>query len=127
MQIKALDSVCIWSENPSKLARWYERTLGLKVDRKLNLPDDTGINFMIGKTYFFIGYHDKVKGKSKEPYRIMIGFSVDSVKKTYNELNKKGVKFIRPAERSSDPLDKYYVATAIDPEGNIFQFFSNKP
>ena len=127
MQIKALDSVCIWSENPDKLAKWYQKILDLKVDKKLNLPDDTGVNFMIGKTFFFIGFHDKVKGKSKDPYRIMIGFSVKSVKKTYDELVTKGVRFIRPAERSSDPEDEYFVATVVDPEGNIIQFFSNKP
>lgn len=127
MRISKLDSVCIWSDNPSKLADWYEKMLDLKIDRRLDLPDDTGINFMINDVFFFIGYHDKVKGKSKDPYRIMIGFSVDSVEKIYKELKAKGVEFVRPAEKASDPDDPYYVATAKDPEGNIIQFFSDNP
>ena len=38
-------SVCIWSENYEKLAKWYEEVLGFKVNRRLTLPDDTGVDF----------------------------------------------------------------------------------
>lgn len=125
MKITGLDSVCLWSENPEKLANFYKNTLKLPFDKELNLPKDKGFQFKIGDIYFFVGYHDKVSGKSKDPYRIMIDFSVDSVRKTYKELVKKGVKFSHPPFLSPDKT--LFVATAYDPEGNIIQFYSNKP
>ncbi len=123
MQIKALSSVCLWSENPKKLAEFYLHTLNLPFDKELTLPDDTGTQFKIGETYFFVGYHDKIKGSAKDPYRIMIGFDVDSVQVAYDELAPKGVEFIQKPSLSPDKT--FYVATALDPEGNIIQFYSN--
>jgi catechol 2,3-dioxygenase-like lactoylglutathione lyase family enzyme len=125
MDVKKFDSVCIWSENPDELAKFYENVFGRKPDGRLDIPDDQGTWFLIGedKVQFFIGYHDKVHGKSAEPYRIMPGFVVDSVDKVYAELKPKGVKFItRPCP---SPDSTYRVATIEDPEGNLIQFFSD--
>lgn len=123
MKIKALSSVCLWSKNPFELAKFYRDILGLPFDKEMNLPDDKGIQFKIGEVYFFVGYHDKVFGKNKDPYRVMVGFDVDSVKKTYEELTQKGVEFIQPATVSPDGT--FMVATAYDPEGNIIQFYGD--
>ena len=122
MKIKAFDSVCIWSEKPEELARFYKEIIGLEIDSVIDIPGDKGTCFVVGGVWFFIGYHDKISGQAKDPYRIMPGFVVDSVKETYEELSKKGVQFVLPA--STSPDGKYWVATAIDPEGNIIQFFS---
>jgi catechol 2,3-dioxygenase-like lactoylglutathione lyase family enzyme len=124
MNVIRFDSVCLWSENPDKLAEFYEKVLGLVVDQKINLPDDKGISFKLGEVLLFIGYHDKIKGESKDPYRIMPGFWVKSVKDVYDELSPKKIEFIR--EPSISPDGTYYAATIIDPEGNIIQFFSEK-
>ena len=125
MKIKALASVCLWSETPKKLAKFYQETLKLPFDKELTLPDDTGTQFKIGEAYFFVGLHDKIHGKAKDPYRIMIGFTVESVQKTYDELSPKGVKFIQKPSLSPDKT--FYVATAFDPEENIIQFYSDNP
>lgn len=124
MNIHNLGSACIWSENPEKLAQFYEKTLGLPVDKQLNLPNDRGVQFKIGNFYLFIGYHDQVKGNTQDPYRIMLGFDVDSVQKVYQELITKKVEFI--LKPSSSPDKTFYVTTAKDPEGNIIQFFSDE-
>ena len=117
-------SVCLWSENYEKLARWYEDTLGFKVNRRLTLPDDTGVDFDFLPTYFYVGKHDKVKGKSKDPYRIMVGLNVDSVTKAYEELKNKDVTFI--AKPFAGPPGGFWCMTIADPEGNIIQFFGQK-
>lgn len=122
MNIKAVDSICLWSENPEKLAKFYEETLGLKVDEYMNLPNDRGVLFKIGKVYFFVGFHDQIHGKAKDPYRVMIAFTVPSVQVAYEELISKGVEFIQKPEPSPDKT--FYVTTAFDPEGNIIQFYS---
>lgn len=124
MKILGLDSICLWSENPDKLANFYEKVIGLAVDSRLNFDNDRGVQFKIGETYFFVGYHDKVKGKAKDPYRIMIGFTVDSVKDAYEKLSKAGVEFIAKPFLSADKT--FYATTFTDPEGNIIQFFSDK-
>ena len=125
MLVNSLSSVCIWSQNYKKLAKWYQETLELKVDKVLTLPDDTGITFMINEVYFWVGYHDKITGKNKDKYRIMVGFDVDSVGKLYKKLIKKKVKFIQKPRLS--PTKDYYVSTALDPEDNIIEFFSDNP
>jgi len=113
----------IWSENWKELAKWYKEKFDLGEGEELGLSNDTGVSFDLedGRV-FWIGYHDQVKGNSKDPYRIMIGFEVDSVLATHEELKSKGVKFI--AEAKLSPTKDYHVATARDPEGNIIQLFS---
>ena len=117
-------SVGIWSEDYEKLAKWYEDVLGFTVKSRLNLPNDTVIDFDFGDTYFFIGKHDKVKGKNKDPHRIMIGFNVDSVAEAYNEIKDKDVTFV--AKPFEAPAGGYWCMTIQDPEGNIIQFFGDK-
>ncbi len=124
MLVNKISSVCIWSADYKKLARWYQDVFELEVDSEITLPDDTGVTFMIEGVYFWIGYHDKVKGKNKDKYRIMVGFDVESVAALYKKLIKKGVEFI--AKPTLSPTKDYYVATAIDPEDNVIQFFSDK-
>ncbi|MCL4360311.1 VOC family protein [Patescibacteria group bacterium] len=117
-------SVCIWSDNYKALAGWYRDTLDLPVREELTLPSDTGIDFDFGGNYFSVGRHDKVHGKNKDPYRIMIGFEVESVAKTYAELQKKGVTVI--AAPFEGPPGGFWCMTIADPEGNILQFFGDK-
>lgn len=124
MNILRVDSICIWSENPDQLASFYENILGLTVDQKLDLPDDKGISFNLNGVLVFIGYHNKVSGNAKDPYRIMPGFWVDSVKAVYEELSQKNIEFLR--KPSISPDGTYYAATIRDPEENIIQFFSEK-
>lgn len=125
MQIKKFDSVCIWSENPEKLVEFYKNIFGKELDGEINITDDKGYWFLIGedKVIFWIGYHDKVEGQSKDPCRIMPGFTVDSVDKVFKELIPKGVDFIK--EPSWSPDKSYRIATIADPEGNIIQFYSD--
>lgn len=123
INIKAFDSVCIWSETPDKLAEFYENTLELKVESKIDLPDDKGTIFNLNGVLLFIGYHNKVHGKAKDPFRIMPDFLVDSVDKVYEELEPRGVNFIRKPSWSPDKM--YKISTISDPEGNILQFVSD--
>jgi len=117
-------SIIIFSDNHKKLAEWYEKTLELKINDHIDMPHEHFIGFDFGGLFFSIGHHGKVKGKSKDPYRMMIGFDVRSVNKTYEKLVKKGVYFI--AKPFEAPPGGYWCMTATDPEGNILQFFGGK-
>lgn len=123
MIVNSVGSVLIWSENWRQLANWYKNILELPVESELSLPDDTGVNFKINDFYFWVGMHDQIRGKNKDKYRIMIGFDVDSVAKTYEILTERGVEFI--LKPSPSPTKTFFVATALDPEDNIIQFYSD--
>lgn len=124
MIVKNIGAVLVWSENWRELANWYRDVMELPVKSELSLQSDTGVNFIVNGTYFWVGYHDQITGKSKDKYRIMIGFDVDSVTKTYDQLTRRGVTFIQPPIIS--PTGTFYVATAVDPEDNILQFYSDQ-
>ena len=85
MKVEKLDSFMIWSEDPKKLAQWYIDTFDFELRSELHLPDDTGYDLKVANEniILWIGYHDKVHGKNKDPYRIMIGFIVDDEHKAY--------------------------------------------
>lgn len=118
-------AVGLWSENYKKLASWYQNVLKLPFKTKSDLPKDSFIAFDFGENWFWIGQHDKVKGKSKDPYRIMIEFYVESIDEAYKELKKNNVEFI--AEPFPDPLGgDGWCMTFKDPEGNILQMYGNK-
>ena len=123
--VNKYDSIMIWSENWRELAKWYQDMFHLEVLNELNLPDDTGVTFNIGngESVFWVGYHDQVHGQAKDPYRIMVGFNVDSVTRTYAEMKAKGAEFIAAPKVS--PTGDYMVATVKDPEGNIIQLFGD--
>jgi predicted enzyme related to lactoylglutathione lyase len=123
MLLNKFSSVLIWSEKWRELANWYRDVLELPVESELNLPDDTGVNFKLGDTYIWIGFHDQVQGSSKDKFRIMVCFEVDSVSATYKALTAKGVRFIQESRLA--PPQTFYVATALDPEDNIIQFESD--
>ena len=65
------------------------------IERKTLMEDtERGIRELLG-----IGLHDGVKGKSKEPYRVMINLGVNDIHGEHAALSAKGVQFIRPIQR----------------------------
>ncbi|MCA9371379.1 VOC family protein [Candidatus Woesebacteria bacterium] len=119
MKLNEISAILIWSENYQKLASWYQRMLGLSTIEEINHPKDTGIGLAVGNSYLWIGRHPKVKGKNKDPFRIMINMNVDHVQEAYETLKKRGVHFI--AEPFKAPTFNSYFATFEDLDGNIVQ------
>jgi catechol 2,3-dioxygenase-like lactoylglutathione lyase family enzyme len=124
MILKKIDSVAIWSENWRELADWYKGVFGLEENMTLDLPDDTGTNLKVGdgSVLFWFGYHDRVKGKTKEPFRIMVAFEVEDVFETFKVLKEKDVKFIAMPQLS--PTKDFHFATMQDPDGNTINLYS---
>lgn len=124
MILKKIDSIALWSENWRELADWYKEIFGLEENMTLDLPDDTGTNLVIGdgSVLFWIGYHDRVKGKSEEPFRIMPAFEVEDVNETAKLLKEKGVEFI--AEPQVSPTKDFYFATIKDIDNNTINLYS---
>lgn len=124
MKIKTLSAVLIWSDKYRDLADWYIETLELNTIEEIKHPDDTGVGLSVGGFYLWIGQHSQVHGRSKDPHRIMLNLTVDSVSQTYQELKDKGVTFIASPFKAPT-FDKYF-ATFTDPDGNILQLIGDK-
>lgn len=121
---KTISDILIWSEQYRELADWYIEKLELTPIEELDHPQDTGVGFMIGQVYFWIGQHDKVKGQNKDCHRIMFNIAVDSVSEAYRKLIKKGVKFFAKPFKAPT-FDKYF-ATFFDLDGNMVQLIGDK-
>lgn len=121
---KNVSDIIVWSQDYKKLAKWYQDKLELQKIGEVNHPQDKAIGFRIGTVELWIGFHDRVKGKNKDKYRIMHNFTVDSVSESYKHLLIKGVKFIAKPFKAPT-FDKYF-ATFQDLDGNIIQLIGGR-
>ncbi len=108
----------IFTDDVSRLVSFYRDKLGLTV------AEDNGKSVMFatpqpGGTQLAIESHSEVRGRSREPNRIMINLRVEDCRKLHDELKGKGVEFV--AEPYADPGGAYVVATLRDPDGNTLQ------
>lgn len=118
--IKGVESVTLFSENPAKLYNFYKDTVGIKftIEAELGEGDNLfGFESKKGSGFYIINHSD-LKGKAKEPKRMVINFEVDDIKKEFNKLKKAGVKVIAQIYHMQD---YGYICTFEDPDGNYFQ------
>ena len=84
----------------------------------------------MGDTHITIGEHSEVKGKSKEPQRIILNFETNEVKQEFERVRALGATVIKepyemPGEAgSASGGEGMWIATLEDPDGNYFQFVS---
>ena len=98
------------------MAEFYGKVFGKKAD----MHEGNWYGWQVGKTFFNIGEHSEVKGKAKEPERIMLNFETKEVKKEFARIKKVGAKVIKaPYE-----MGGMWIVTFADPDGNYFQLMS---
>ena len=108
--------VLIWTEAAhfESMVRFYRDTLGL---RPRSVRGDF-INFEWGDVRLSVGIHTGVGGENRDPLRIMVNFAVDDIQATYAQPD--GCRgALHPAPEVEDWGG--YVATFVDPDGNILQ------
>lgn len=120
--IRALEAILLSSGNPRKLADFYKKIVGLKLTLEMEMGDkgEEAFSFeKIGGANLYVIHHSKIKGKNKQPERVMFNLEVDKIENEVKRLNAKKVKLVQ---------DIYHVegygkiATFEDPDGNYFQF-----
>ena len=107
--------VTLWTEDLERLLEFYRDTLGLPLRGR----HGDFVNFEWGNMRLNLGLHDRVTGPALDPYRIMISFGVQDIQAEYRRLSEQGVKFIRVPEQE---FWGGWVATFLDPDGNILQY-----
>ncbi len=119
--IKGVESILLFSEDAKKLANFYKEKVGLKITEKAGFGEE-------GEEYYVFEMkqgsvlcvldHSEVKGKNKQPERIMFNLEVDNIRSEVKRLGKAGIKKVQ---------DMYSVpgygsiATFQDIDGNFFQ------
>jgi predicted enzyme related to lactoylglutathione lyase len=111
-----LNSIAIGSDKPKALAEFYKKVFKKAADWE----DGDWYGWQVGSTYLHIGPHSEVKGKAKEPQRVMFNFEAKQVKREFTRIKDLGAKVIK------EPYDMegMWVATFADPDGNYFQLMS---
>ena len=116
-----LNSIMLGSENPKALADFYGRLLEKE---KPDMEDGSFIGYLAGNCFISIGQHDAVKGKSKQPERIIYFFETSDVKGEFARICKIDGATVVKEPYSPDPDGKFMLATLADPDGNYFQLAS---
>lgn len=124
--VKGIEGITLFSQSASKLAKFYQQKVGLKVtfEAVMGENDEELYMFEMPKgSAFYIVDHSKVKGKNKTPERTIINFEVGNIKEDVRRLEKAGVKKIQDTYHVED---YGYIATFEDIDGNYFQLVQTK-
>lgn len=120
--IRGLESITVGSQSAKKLAAFYKDKVGLKFGMVAEMGDkgEELYELKVGKgPGIYIVDHSKVKGKSKNPDRIIINLEVDDIKKESARLKRAKVKVVQDTYH----VEGYgWVTTFADVDGNYFQF-----
>tara|TARA_Y100000996_G_scaffold352049_1_gene291521 strand:+ start:1850 stop:2206 length:357 start_codon:yes stop_codon:yes gene_type:complete len=117
--LNKITGIIIWTDQLDIMVHFYKNLLGLT----LHSTRPNFVTFDLGGERFNIGTHDKVSGKAKDPYRIMLNFEVDNIIELSNKLLANNISFLR------EPEEEHWggmVATFFDPDGNILQLLQKQ-
>lgn len=121
------NSILVFSEDPKSLSEFYKKVF----DKDPEFEMQGYVGFKVGAAFITFGPHDKVKGKSQNPERIMFNFETDDVKGEFERIKAiEGTKVIAdPYGDEEKPVEEGggLVATFADPDGNFFQLMSPMP
>lgn len=125
--IGGLEAILLSSQNATKLASFYKNSVGLRQTSSMEIGKmgEKGYEFaMKGGSNLYILDHSKIKGKNKQPERIMFNFEVSDIKKEVERLKKAKVKVVQDIYH----VENYgLVATFQDVDGNYFQLVQTRP
>jgi predicted enzyme related to lactoylglutathione lyase len=110
-----MNSIMIGSSQPKVLAAFYEKVLG-----KPDWTEDGWYGWKARTGSLTIGEHSEVKGKAKEPQRIILNFESKDVKKEYERIKGLGATVVKALYE----MEGAWIGTFADPDGNYFQVMS---
>jgi predicted enzyme related to lactoylglutathione lyase len=114
--IGGLAGVLVWTEADrfAVMAHFYRDVLGLTP----RSAKSDFVNFDWHGVRLSVSVHDRVRGTSRDPLRLMINLTVDDIRAVHERLVRAGVVFTRAPEREDWGG---WVATFADPDGNVLQ------
>ena len=113
-----LSSIMIGTSQPKVLAIFYEKVF----DKSPDMTDGDWNGWVVGKTFLTVASHSEVKGKSKEPARIMFNLDSKEIKEEYERIKATGAEVVKELYQMEG--SDAWVATFADPDGNYFQLMT---
>lgn len=115
MNIKSQTLIMATKDNDEAMSKFYREVLGATTN-------DVGGHILGGFEIYF-DRHSEAAIQALEPFRVMLTFNVDDIRKTMEELKAKGVEFVK--EPAQEEWGGWF-ATFKDPDGNYLQIFEMK-
>lgn len=118
--IKGIEAIMIGSADAKVLADFYQDKVGIAITEEYEMGENgSAFEMKVGSgSAFYINSHDKVKGKSAQPERVILNFEVDDIDEEIAKLDKAGINKIQEKYH----IEGYgYIATYEDLDGNYFQ------
>ena len=112
--------VNVTSEQRDALIAFYRDVVELEPNTNIG---EGAFEIAPGATFIIDG-HSEVKGKTKEPARMLIDFFVEDLASEQARLKSKGVKFIREGGKEEWGG---VISTFLDPDGNYCQLIEYRP
>jgi predicted enzyme related to lactoylglutathione lyase len=109
------NNILIGSENPGRLAEFYEKLFGEPAFR-----DESYSSWQLGSGVVSVGPHSEVKGRNASPGRIIWNIETADVKGETERFRAAGATVIAEAY-SFEGFPDSWIATFEDPDGNYFQ------
>ena len=110
--------ILVGSENPDRLKEYYTKLFG-----KPTFEDETYFGWQFGEGGVSFGPHTDVKGKNREPGRVIWNLETPDVQGEFAKLKAAGATVVKepydPAESSG-----MLITTFSDPDNNYFQLMS---
>lgn len=99
-----------------QMAAFYEKVFGKSAD----MVEGEWHGWQVGSCFFSVGTHSEVKGKAKEPQRILFNLETKQVKEEFERIKGVGATVVKePYE-----MGGLWIATFADPDGNYFQLMT---
>ncbi len=111
-----LNSVMVGSANSAAMAEFYEKVF----EKKADMVDGNWHGWSVGSTFFSVGEHSEVVGKSKEPQRVLCNFETKEVQAEFERIRSLGATVIKEPYQ----MGPAWIATLADPDGNYFQLMT---
>ena len=108
-----LNSIMLGTHQPKVLAEFYKKVFAKEYDWQ----DGGWYGWQFGNFSLSIGEHSEVKGKAKEPQRIIMNLETKEVKKEFGRIKKLGTKVVQELYE----MGGGWIATFADLDGNYFQ------
>jgi predicted enzyme related to lactoylglutathione lyase len=112
------NNILIGSEDPERLAAYYEKLFGEPMYR------DSGYSvWQIGSGAVAVGPHSEVHGQNPQPGRFLWNIESDDVKADFERLKAAGAIVVREPY-TFEQAPGSWIATLADPDDNYFQLQS---
>ncbi len=113
-----LNSVMIGTMQPTVLVSFYTGVIGKAPDM---VDADAGFSgWQVGSSAFSVLQHSEMRGKTKDPGRVLINFETAQVKEEFQRIMALGATVVREPYQ----MGNGWLATLADPDGNYFQLVS---